>query len=322
MIRSMTGWLQSEVLSFYPLVMKTKWNQISLLFLMSVLLVPEGFVGAQDPVADPANDVLLDQLKAGNMKALRSLQTSFDPRIPEALLPLLNRDLGSSEQRLAARGIGSRYGQIPTDRIPVFVAALKRTIEQCDGRTAIRNMANRAIGLLTRKYGSAMFSPSPDGKWVIYERRGLPCLIDLERSNEELLGWDAENSGGQFSPAWDNEEVKESAQWESRGRAVASGIIVGRKSSSIWIWKVKDSSLLKLTPEILAKAASMDPKTLRFYRGSCASSTGWEGNTFRFDATLSVPDPDGKPDDRRYLGSWNLETGSLNLTFATSIEPR
>src|SRR5262249_16199860 len=59
-----------------------------------------------------------------------------------------------------------------------------------------KNMADRAIGLLTRRYDSKMFSKSPNGRWVIYERYGLPCLIDTTTESEELLGWPRTKNGG------------------------------------------------------------------------------------------------------------------------------
>jgi HEAT repeat protein len=61
--------------------------------------------------ADPT-DALLAQLKnpepETRIAALRELQTSLDPRIPDAMLPLLS-DEGNSIRRLAARAIGSRW---------------------------------------------------------------------------------------------------------------------------------------------------------------------------------------------------------------------
>src|SRR5260370_8602011 len=57
--------------------------------------------------------------------AVRELQTSLDPRIPDAMLPLL-ADEGSSIRRLAARAIGSRWWQIPKEKVPHLITPLRR----------------------------------------------------------------------------------------------------------------------------------------------------------------------------------------------------
>src|SRR5260370_40720393 len=76
--------------------------------------------------------------------AVRELQTSLDPRIPDAMLPLL-ADEGSSIRRLAARAIGSRGGQTPKEKVPPFITAVRRK-ENSDLEDA-RNMVGRAMGL-------------------------------------------------------------------------------------------------------------------------------------------------------------------------------
>src|SRR5215475_11962448 len=74
-------------------------------------------------------DVYLPQLKDKDpdvrVEAVRQLQTSLDSRIPEAMLPLLS-DEGNSIRRLAARAIGSRWWQIPKERVSQSVQALRR----------------------------------------------------------------------------------------------------------------------------------------------------------------------------------------------------
>src|SRR5689334_3717660 len=73
-------------------------------------------------------DVYLPQLKDKDpevrLEAVRQLQTSLDSRIPEAMQSLLN-DEGNSVRRLAARAIGSRWWQIPKDKIDSYVKALQ-----------------------------------------------------------------------------------------------------------------------------------------------------------------------------------------------------
>jgi HEAT repeat protein len=134
-------------------------------------------------------DAFLAQLKKpepdARIAALRELETSLDPRIPDAMLPLLS-DEGNSIRRLAARAIGSRWWQI-SNEMPEFVEALRRN-KKSEFEDE-RNMIARAIGLLKRDYTSEMFACSTNKRWVIYERRGLPCLIDTKTETEELLGW-------------------------------------------------------------------------------------------------------------------------------------
>ena len=102
------------------------------------------------------------------------------------MLPLLS-DEGNSIRRLAARAIGSRWWQISKEKVPQFVEALRRN-EKSEFEDE-RNMVARAIDLLTRNYTSNMVARSKNKRWVVYERRGLPCLIDTQTDTEELLGW-------------------------------------------------------------------------------------------------------------------------------------
>src|SRR5262249_22900202 len=73
-------------------------------------------------------DVYLPQLKDKDsdvrVEAVRQLLTSLDSRIPEAMLPLLS-DEGNSIRRLAARAIGSRWWQIPTDKTQIYFTPLQ-----------------------------------------------------------------------------------------------------------------------------------------------------------------------------------------------------
>lgn len=172
-----------------------------------------------------AQDAELARLRDPDMEvrieALRTLMTSLDPRLPAALLPLL-KDEGNSIRRLAARAIGSRWWQIPDTDAASFVSALKKNANAGEDHYDEVNMANRAIGLLNRDYSGDMFSRSPNGRWVIYERRGLPCLIDTETGSEELLGWseDGEN-GGWISAAWSNGNLDGTALWHPKHEIVA-----------------------------------------------------------------------------------------------------
>jgi len=124
--------------------------------------------------------------------AIDRIQTLDDPRIPEVCLPLL-QDQGYSIRRQAARAIGSRYYQIPKDRLPVFIAAMRKWTKDLPGdldgwdRDGYQEVADRGIGLLTRDFSGGAFSVSPDKKWVLYEERRLPMIADTKLATRELL---------------------------------------------------------------------------------------------------------------------------------------
>jgi hypothetical protein len=208
-------------------------------------------------------EVYLPQLKDKDadvrVAALRKLQTSLDSKIPEAMLPLLS-DEGNSIRRLAARAIGSRWWQIPKDKSESYINALARNLRPELEFEDEKNMAERAIGLLTRRYDSKMFSRSANGRWIIYERRGLPCLIDNSTDTEELLGWPRDQSVIElFMPASGNETLEGHASneryvsWHPHEEAVALEIWQTRRATAVWIWqhkyglhKLNRSELIKL----------------------------------------------------------------------------
>jgi hypothetical protein len=204
---------------------------------------------------DPA-DAFLAQLKnpepEARIAALRELQTSLDPRVPDAMLSLLS-DEGNSIRRLAARAIGSRWWQISKEKIPEFVEALRRNEKsEFEDET---NMVARAIGLLTRDYKSKMFAHSSNGRWIVYERRGLPCLIDTSTDTEELLGSprdESTTSEGMLLPALGNEPLGNAVVWHPTKEAVAFSVLKSRRSVMVWIWEHR-FGLQKLQPAMLIK---------------------------------------------------------------------
>ncbi len=191
-------------------------------------------------------DVYLPQLKDKDpdvrVEALRQLLTSLDSRIPEAMLPLLS-DEGNSIRRLAARAIGSRWWQIPKDKSESYVNALEHNLRSEVDFEDETHMAERGIGLLTQHYDSKMFSRSPNGRWIIYERRGFPCLIDTTTYTEELVGWAAVYNRGQQMPPWifgGNSPIEQDeALWHSSKEAVALRVSTSRRATSVWIWQHK-----------------------------------------------------------------------------------
>ena len=203
-------------------------------------------------------DVYLPQLKQKDpdvrIAALRELLTSLDSRIPDAMLPLLS-DEGDSIRRLAARAIGSRWWQIPKDKTESYVKALQGNLRAEQDFEDEKNMAERAIGLLTRRYDSKMFSRSPNGRWILYERRGFPCLIDTTTSSEELVGWSPVYNGDSEMPPWlfgGNSPIgQDEALWHPTKEVVALSISISQRATSVWIWEHK-YGLHKLThPEMV-----------------------------------------------------------------------
>ncbi len=270
---------------------------------------------AQDPVADPANNAALARLSDADMDvrvaALRELQTSLDPRLPEALLPLLS-DAGDSIRRLAARGVGSRWHQIPAERAAAYLTALRPLANARETHPEVANMADRATGLLSRRYDGPMFAASPDGKWVVYERYGLPCLLDRERNNEELLGWEGADRPGWFGPAWSNGEVAPSAMWDPRSRAVALEMILSRKVGSLWFWIAEGSREVRLDPAEIVGPFVREGFQVHFPGGFWATARRWFGDEFQFELYFSSFRP-GTDEftDHEVIAGWNLLTGAI-----------
>ena len=212
-------------------------------------------------------DVYLPQLKDKDpdtrIAALRELLTSLDSRIPEAMRALLS-DEGNSIRRLAARAIGSRWWQIPNDKTDSYVSALQSNLKTEVDFEDETHMAERAIGLLTKKYDSKMFSRSPNGRWVLYERRGFPCLIDTTTFTEELLGWSTSTGRDSEMPPWwfgSNSPIDpDQARWHPTKEAVALSVSISRRATSVWIWEHK-RGVQKLTHSELIKLLHPKGKT-------------------------------------------------------------
>jgi hypothetical protein len=222
---------------------------------MGLLLVAFFLSGS---TTNPA-DVYLPQLKNSDpdtrIAALRELLTSLDWRIPEAMLPLLS-DEGNSIRRLAARAIGSRWWQIPKEKAEGYINALQHNLRSEVDFEDEKNMAERGIGLLTRRYDSKMFSRSPNARWVIYERRGFPCLIDTTTYTEELVGWaPVYDRNSEMSP-WlfgGNSPIgQDEALWHPTKQAVGLSVSISRRATSVWIWEHKHG-VQKLTRSELIK---------------------------------------------------------------------
>ena len=233
---------------------------------------------AEEPDTEAAFAKLRSKDMDVRIEGLRALMTSLDPHLPGALFPLLS-DEGNSTRRLAARAVGSRWWQIADARKPAFVKALKKNA--ASDREGEANMAKRAIGLLERDYSGPMFSRSPNKRWVIYERRGLPCLIDTENDSEELLGWSpAAEDHAWLDSSWGNGPLEGSVLWHPEFEAVALSIVLDRRVSTVWLWQHK-GDLTKLSANA-AVAILGHPPDSRFKPGGFyATVKGWAGKARR-----------------------------------------
>jgi HEAT repeats len=291
-------------------------RQISKFFgAMGLILVAFFLSGS---TTNPA-DIYLPQLKDKDadtrIAALRELLTSLDSRIPEAMVPLLS-DEGNSIRRLAARAIGSRWWQIPKDKVDSYVKALQGNLRSEQDFEDEKNMAERAIGLLTKKYDSKMFSRSPNGRWIFYERRGFPCLIDTTTYTEELLGWSAAYNRNSEMPPWffgGNSPIgQDVALWHQTKEAVALSVSLSRRASSVWIWEHKHG-VQKLTHSELVKL--LHPKgKVDEPNPITAEMKGWKGD----DLVVSVTW--GLEDEGSATIAWNLATHGWRVVSKESAK--
>jgi hypothetical protein len=264
-------------------------------------------------------DVYLPQLKDKDadvrIAALRELLTSLDSRIPEAMLPLLS-DEGNSIRRLAARAIGSRWWQIPKEKTESYVNALEKNLRSEVDFEDETHMAERAIGLLTRHYDSKMFSRSPNERWVIYERRGFPCLIDTTTYTEELVGWaPVYNRNSEMPPWWfgSNSPIgQEEALWRPTKEAVALSVSVSRRATSVWVWehkhgvqKLTRSELIKL---LRPKGKIDEPNPIT------AEIKEWKSDDLLVSVTWGLEDEGGA------TIAWNLSSHGWRVVSRESVK--
>lgn len=245
-------------------------------------------------------------------EAIAALQTSLDPRIPEACLPLFQME-GDSIRRLAARAVGSRWHQIPKERAPVFTAALKAQLKsEHDG---LVNMARRGIALLNRNYGDAMVSRSKSKRWVIYERHGLPCLIDTKTMTEELLG---HPSDAQMTCAWGNSELAPTVHWHPKKEMAAMDLLEGRKLSTIWVW-IHGTGLRQLSFDAQVKALGQKEDAIAGAAGFYTEFTGWNGDSLDYSLTFAVQKGDDYLDHAATL-RWNPTTGQVSVISDKQVQ--
>ena len=261
---------------------------------------------------EPANiDQTLRNLQSQDIDtrqaAMVDIQYSLDPRIPDACLPVLQQD-GDSIRRLAARAIGSRWHQIPKDRAPTFINALQPHLKS--DHEGLVNMARRGIALLEHDYKSPMVSRSRSKRWVIYERFGLPCLIDTKTQTEELLGFGSQAS---LSCAWGNSELQPAVFWHPKQDLVALDIILSRKTSTVWIWS-HGKGLEQIDPLNLTTLIGHKKDTVVGAFGLFTTITGWTGNTLDF--TLSFATQAGD-DIAEHEGQFRYDADTAKISVVT-----
>ncbi len=262
--------------------------------------------------AEKSVETLLVELKSSDaevrIEALRGLQTSLDPRIPDAMLGLLG-DEGNSIRRLAARAVGSRWWQIPNGRVRVFSEALMRRKngEQEDEL----NMVHRALGLLNRDYRGPMFARSPNKRWVIYERRGLPCLIDTKTGTEELLGWSSDTSGLPIGSWQGNGTLEGFVLWQDAKEVAALCLAVGRKWSVVWVWQ-HPVGVRKLESDEILRALGYQEGELLSGGGFFSELKNWKGDELRLEVMFST-EPKGEIIEHTALIGWNASKGKVRV---------
>ena len=276
----------------------------------TVLLIGLTLVAQESTVEDQAE--MTERLKQlanedpeVQSDALREVAASLDPRIPEACLPLL-KSPGNSVRRKAARAIGSRWQQIPPERVPVFVKELKENLDS--GEHGEVNMRRRGIALLERTYDNPMFSRSSNGRWVIYERFKKPCLIDTRNQTEELLGPDVD---GDFYPAYGNKEVSPHCIWHPKEEIAAMEIQIFRWPREIWIWKHGTG----LRPIHVAElVALLKPAKGKVLPGAAFAMDlhQWNGEVLEFKASYTSADGEEFTDHTATL-CWDSVTDKTRL---------
>lgn len=244
---------------------------------------------------------------------LRELLTSPDPRIPEAVLPLL-RDEGNSIRRLAARAVGSRWWQIPEERRKAFTAALARNARSEFNDE--QNMVQRGLGLLRRDHRGPMFARSPDKRWVVYERLNLPCIIDTSNGTEELVGWTPEREAW-FGPSWGNGETAGCVLWHPGSDMVALDMLVNRKANAVWVWR-PGRPARKIGPdEIVAALGPVDGEVLRS-GGVFFEAKKWDGHNLLLEANYTVMKGETFTDWTATL-SWNAQADRVTAIAQSRV---
>lgn len=295
----------------------------SLIFLCFAVLL---LLASVDSYADSIDDLKSPDVAVRRV-AIDQIQTLDDPRIPAACLPLLN-DEGHSIRRLAARAIGSRFYQIPDAERPRYLAAIQACLESRKGQPAEGNyaefdditlMCQRAIGLLTRRYDSPPFSVSPNGKWVLYERRRLPVIANVSNQQHYLLApleadIDEPDDASKKSILKTVETNLPAAQlfaphWQPGGQALAFTLERLEKKfyHPILVWSAKaPSHVVVLDEPFFASVLERDPQW-----GDTTEFVAWKADKALIRIYCAAYPAAGRPLDPGVIVSYNVRTGKI-----------
>jgi hypothetical protein len=167
-----------------------------------------------------------------------------------------------------------------------------------------REMAERAIGLISRKRTASapVFSRSPSKRWLVYERRSLPCIIDTENDTEELVGWEQSQfmERPNFGPM--------DTLWHPHGDMAAFQLGIGKRDTAVWIWRPGKQVVLLDTEAFLPLLGG----EIAPWAGTDCKSISWKGRDLLVDYTYEIP----KGEDAEVWtarAQWNPETAQLRI---------
>ena len=272
--------------------------------------------------------------------AMDKIQTLDDPRIPSACLPLLD-DTGLSIRRLAARAIGSRFYEISDADRPRYLAALQTCQENrknkpelgtYSGVDDITLMCRRAIGLLSRRYDSPSFSVSPNGKWVLYERRRCPVIANIASLQHHLLtplnpnGYEPDEAyyseGGEDAKLPKTNMLKTvdtnlpadqlfAPHWRPDGQAIAFSLerLQRRFYHPILVWSAASPSLVVVLDEAFFQTllGTRYPQW-----GTTTDFVTWKGDKVLVRVYNCDYPEEGHPPDPGVIVSYNIHSGKIS----------
>lgn len=167
------------------------------------------------------------------LEGLCELENSEDPRVAERCIALLS-DKGNTVKRKAARMIGSRARLIPKSQRPKYIASLKDAATK-EEDTFYASYVRRALGILENDFSNSMFEKSPDGRFAVYERLGVPEVIDMKTGEFKLLVAHGEE-GEPIVDRYGSGNFEGSVFWEKSSRAFAVALASGRHSVALLVW--------------------------------------------------------------------------------------
>ena len=256
-------------------------------------------------------DASLARLKSKDpdrrLEALRKLEYSLDPRLPAVMLGLLN-DAGNTTRRVAAHGVGSRWWQVPTDKLDSFIGRLKTAAaKEGEGYTG---ECYRGVALLQVAAGKRIEHPeavslSPNGRWIIYDRLGMPCLVDVQSRSEELLGLDSDLREGRF---WGNPK---SVVWHPSKEAAAIPHATRRGTACLLVWTHGSGTRVIHRDSLLELVAKRKFKADPYMSYISEDDLKWRGD--KLLVPLEFAEEGGNGPGRVATLSWNPSSGELAL---------